>query len=882
MTTQNRLPLKKTSEKKRLRFFPKTLLGKVLFFIISLYLMIWLFSPLIIRHYLTNFLKNEYQLDLSPESHFRYNPFLSHLSIKNMALRHHQQKVLQIKQLDAQIHLHRLLLKQLYLSEFSARELYILIQKNSDPVADLIVAGIAIPSAQKHPSGSDKSEPATLELIAPEMHLARSNIEIRLSNLSHASTHNIQLTHFSVKKFNQKLEHQQFNLDIDALIDKAPLTVSTQVELNNLNRKPDGKITARLSLQRYQLSNVQHFLPIKELTLKGEFNFLTTSTINIVQGAISARFPETDIRIQSPQLILKAATSQASQSTSPVPGTMEINSQQQRLQLKNLLIEQQQKLSLTADKLKLTIDNTYGKKGPLLFDNQSFSFNAHQILARFNQHKPENISLEGEINLGKTAGYFHDKNHLLAALDSAAISQLDYHDNQLDFDTFELSRLLLSSVNAESQLPPLSEIQQIRIQSFKLVDKVAAVDSITIHQLQSHIILDKNKKLANLIDVTSLNSTEKSRHTNHHETNKKQPGDKPQATHNIAQANEESSPPIGFTVHRVELIETQPIKFIDNSISPPYQRDLNIDKFELTDINSLQPQADASFELTGNSNTYTHFNFAGKMKPFTPEINLLLKGKITELPLPQSNAYIQSILGFNIASGDLDSSIDIKIKDSKISGTTHINIRGFELGVADNYQANQLKQSTALPLNVALDMLKDSDGNVELDIPMLGNVNNPSFGISSFIALVTRQAIQEAAKQYLITTFLPYADVIKMTLSAGEFIMKLRFEDLIYQPAQIDVSEKQQAYMDKFIQLMKQKNKTIVKVCAYATAPDLQTKIFSTDQDKINWLKTLAQQRAEHFKKYVIEHQIKSSRLLLCAPRVELKQDSQPRISLSI
>ncbi|HFB64202.1 MAG TPA: hypothetical protein ENJ60_01555, partial [Aeromonadales bacterium] len=77
-------------KKQRLRTISENIFTKIVYGIVAIYILLWLFSPLIIRHYLGNFLKQEYNLTLSEESSFRYNPFLSHLSVRDITLHHNQ------------------------------------------------------------------------------------------------------------------------------------------------------------------------------------------------------------------------------------------------------------------------------------------------------------------------------------------------------------------------------------------------------------------------------------------------------------------------------------------------------------------------------------------------------------------------------------------------------------------------------------------------------------------------------------------------------------------------------------------------------------------------------------------------------------------------
>ncbi|MFT6268032.1 MAG: hypothetical protein ACJAVV_000837 [Alphaproteobacteria bacterium] len=45
-----------------------------------------------------------------------------------------------------------------------------------------------------------------------------------------------------------------------------------------------------------------------------------------------------------------------------------------------------------------------------------------------------------------------------------------------------------------------------------------------------------------------------------------------------------------------------------------------------------------------------------------------------------------------------------------------------------------------MPLNIALGLLKDDSGNIDLDLLMRGNVAQPSFGVESFVTLIIKKA----------------------------------------------------------------------------------------------------------------------------------------------
>ena len=136
-----------------------------------------------------------------------------------------------------------------------------------------------------------------------------------------------------------------------------------------------------------------------------------------------------------------------------------------------------------------------------------------------------------------------------------------------------------------------------------------------------------------------------------------------------------------------------------------------------------------------------------------------------------------------------------------------------------------------------------------------------------------------------MTTFVPYANIVSAAMTVGEFALKLRFDDLIYQTKQIEPNDAQKAYLDAFIALMQDKEDTRVNICAISIPADinLAAGVEVTDKKQIHALKDIGQQREEAFKDYMVTNgNIASARLLLCAPKIDSSKDAKPRIELSV
>jgi len=349
--------------------------------------------------------------------------------------------------------------------------------------------------------------------------------------------------------------------------------------------------------------------------------------------------------------------------------------------------------------------------------------------------------------------------------------------------------------------------------------------------------------------------------------------------------NEEVKQAPQFNFDSFLLKTPQAITFIDHNLAPELPRTFLIDELSLGALSTKQVEQVTPYKFIARSNKYEKFNFAGNIKPFAkiPEYHVL--GDIQEVSLPSISAYVKQGLQLEFKSGQFKSQIKGSLVADKINGDINIVIKGLETSAADNTEVDMLKDNATMPLNAALGMLKDGEGNVELDVPLSGSTKDPKFGVGSFISLITQKAVMSATKTYLIKTFIPYANVVSVAMTAGDFLLKVRFENLKYQTKQIKPQPEQEKYLQQFIALMSDKPKVQVKICAISVPADvgLINGESITKKSAISELNKLAEKREHAFKDYIIEHsKIDSARLLLCAPKIDSSKKAQPRIELSV
>lgn len=90
--------------------------------------------------------------------------------------------------------------------------------------------------------------------------------------------------------------------------------------------------------------------------------------------------------------------------------------------------------------------------------------------------------------------------------------------------------------------------------------------------------------------------------------------------------------------------------------------------------------------------------------------------------------YSGKFIGQKIQDGKLWLKLNYKIKDSQLLSTNNIKLKNLTLG--DDVES---PEAMSLPVGLAIALLEDSDGLIDVDVPITGDMANPEFELSGVI-----------------------------------------------------------------------------------------------------------------------------------------------------
>ncbi len=173
------------------------------------------------------------------------------------------------------------------------------------------------------------------------------------------------------------------------------------------------------------------------------------------------------------------------------------------------------------------------------------------------------------------------------------------------------------------------------------------------------------------------------------------------------------------------------VLFSDRFIQPNYTADLTGLTGRLSGISNhgqggVLPLAD--LELRGRAQGTAAVEIRGKLNPLAQPLALDINALASDLEMPPLSPYAIKYAGYGIERGKLSVDLHYTVQpDGQLTATNKLVLK--QLTFADKLEG----ESASLPVKLAVALLADRDGMIDLDLPISGSLNDPQFRITTVL-----------------------------------------------------------------------------------------------------------------------------------------------------
>ncbi len=233
---------------------------------------------------------------------------------------------------------------------------------------------------------------------------------------------------------------------------------------------------------------------------------------------------------------------------------------------------------------------------------------------------------------------------------------------------------------------------------------------------------------------------------------------KPREGQRTAELPQPSTAPPPIRVDRIE-VKRGNIAYSDRFIRPNYNVNLTDMAGTLIGL-STNPDTIAKLDLSGRVDKAAPVKVVGELNPFRQDAHLDILASVKGFELTGLSSYAGKYVGYGIARGKLSAELNYKIEDRKLTATNQIFLDQLDFG--DKVDS---PDAVNLPVQLAVSLLKNSRGEIDLHLPISGTLDDPEFSIFGLVMKMFFNLIGKA-----ITS--PFA-LLGSVLGGGEALSQL-------------------------------------------------------------------------------------------------------------
>ena len=178
--------------------------------------------------------------------------------------------------------------------------------------------------------------------------------------------------------------------------------------------------------------------------------------------------------------------------------------------------------------------------------------------------------------------------------------------------------------------------------------------------------------------------------------------------------------------------------FTDRFVKPNYTAELSRIEGGLSAVSSRSPKP-ANVKVTGRVYGTAPLSISGSVQPFAEYLSLDLKASAKGVDLPRFTTYSAKYVGYPITRGKLSLDLEYRIEDRQLTARNRVLLNQLTLG-----ERTDSPDALQLPVTLAIALLKDSQGNIDINLPISGSLDDPEFSVGGIIVRVIVNLITRA------------------------------------------------------------------------------------------------------------------------------------------
>jgi hypothetical protein len=192
---------------------------------------------------------------------------------------------------------------------------------------------------------------------------------------------------------------------------------------------------------------------------------------------------------------------------------------------------------------------------------------------------------------------------------------------------------------------------------------------------------------------------------------------------------------LAIDVDRI-AIEDGYARFVDRSTAPPFTEELRRISALVTRLDNTDAEP-AGVELDAVVGEGGALHLAGSVAPFAEPFVLDVAGTLDDFRVPATNPYLRQTFGWIARRGRLTTQVHYRVEGNRLEATNEVLVENLTVRRA----TDEVDPRIGMPLGLIVAVLKNARGDIEVTVPVTGNLGRPEFRFGDALARAAQQLV---------------------------------------------------------------------------------------------------------------------------------------------
>lgn len=833
--------------------------------------LIYLFTPPIVKYLAINNLEKQGMTQVKIGD-ISWRPWAFELTASNLSWQTPQDEVTKLDNLLVEVAWQPIFNKTILIQKLYVDALILPIQMQPT----LTIGGIAVTGDEKsaqEPATKSDAEPWTLTLHE----LAINDTRIDLYDLPlpeaivTAGKHNVQIDNFTFKDFSTASPADDSLIHFDGQVDEMPINFNAKAAVLSDTESVNAEI---------ELLSVDPFLyASKWLEPKLMQGFSGNGKIKLHlaikhDNTDTGRAIDLQLDFAAPQLSGNISKDLAK----PV-----------QIDLADLLLKIDLGLNLSDPRFTLSMTSDF-QLGTASVKSNDITFNVsdmkvtktfEEMQGQLNALEQTNLQVTSSVDIGET----RLKDETLGSIFSyqSLKTTVEIDDRRIRMPNIAVEKLYVA--NEETPLTSNIQLDTIELGRNELGERALSIENATITDLQTKILINQAGEVQLVKQLEQLaqqfqNIPSAEQIDDAAQSSEAEPDNLEEAQASVDNTAENKTTPtanLEWSVAQFDLKGDNRITLVDGRPGYGVTHTLDIDTLRFKNLSMSQP---TEVEFAGELEQGGSLTVVGTLTLADIQANTNLLATLNNLALPPLSPYIRPMLGYTVETGMLDSQLTLDTTAGEGENIIILDLHRLELDPANEEIIASLSQELTMPLDLSLSMLQNKDNTIHLEVPFSFANGEVNADITAILRQALTRATKNASLSYLKFALQPYGSILFLAEQSGRYMDSMQLMNITFEPMSAELTAAQKQPADKVASLLKNKPELSIKLCPNASEAEAQNLPNEAGENLKKALETLATERAQVVKKYLIAQDIQGKRLFICSPSVVKKGTGEVKVSL--